>query len=238
MITFLVPTFNEKKNIFLFANSLKNLSLSFEYKILFVDDNSIDGTKQELEDVKKKFNNIDFIIRKEMKRDLTKSLLIGFDNIKDKYTFVLDCDLQHDYKKIQKVVDSIIKDKYDLIIGSRFLSPNQTVALSKKRTLESRVGILLCKFIGINKISDPLSGFFLIKTSLVKNIRNKINTLGFKILLTILFMCKNKILVKEIPIEFDKRIYGYSKLNLKVRILFLQQIMKLFYYRIINIFKK
>ena len=232
MITFLVPTYNEKENIILFADSIKKLNLNFNYNILFIDDNSIDGTKEELKQVKKQFCNVDYIIRNEKKRDLTKSLLIGFNKIKDKYIFVLDCDLQHDYKKIQMVVDTSIKEDYDLIIGSRFINSKQNIDLSKKRTFESRVGVYFCKLIGIYNISDPLSGFFLIKTSIVNEIKNKIKTYGFKILLTILFLSNNKISVKEIPIEFKKRKYGYSKLDFKVRYLFLQQIIKLFYYRL------
>tara|TARA_B100000927_G_C16462382_1_gene468358 strand:- start:78 stop:785 length:708 start_codon:yes stop_codon:yes gene_type:complete len=232
MITFLVPTYNEKENVILFANSIKKLNLNFKYNILFVDDNSVDGTQEELKRIKNLFNNIDYIIRREEKRDLTQSLVIGFNNIKDKYIFVLDCDLQHDYKKIQLVFDTFIKEDCDLIIGSRFINNKKNIGLSKKRTLESMAGIYFCKLIGINNFSDPLSGFFLIKTSIVKKIKNKINTYGFKILLTILFLSNNKISVKEIPIEFKKRKFGYSKLDFKVRFLFLQQILKLFFYKL------
>ena len=232
MITFLVPTYNEKDNINLFTNSIKKLSLNFKYNILFVDDNSIDGTQEELKRIKKLFSNVDYIIRREKKRDLTQSLVIGFNNVKDKYIFVLDCDLQHDYKKIQLVFDTFVKEDCDLIIGSRFINNKQNIGLSKKRTLESRVGIYFCKLIGVNKFSDPLSGFFLIKTSVVKKIKNKIDTYGFKILLTILFLSNNKISIKEMPIEFKKRQYGFSKLDFKVRFLFLKQILKLFFYKL------
>ena len=54
MITILVPTFNENKNIFLFVETIKKINLRFKYNILFVDDNSNDGTLHELIRVKKK----------------------------------------------------------------------------------------------------------------------------------------------------------------------------------------
>ena len=78
MITFLIPTYNEKNNIFLLVNTLINLKLDLKFNILFVDDNSNDGSLLEFNNVKKKFDNVDFIIRKEKKRDLTQSLLKAF----------------------------------------------------------------------------------------------------------------------------------------------------------------
>lgn len=227
MITFLVPTYNEKENIILFADSIKKLNLNFNYNILFIDDNSIDGTKEELKQVKKQFCNVDYIIRNEKKRDLTKSLLIGFNKIKDKYIFVLDCDLQHDYKKIQLMIENIVSNDYDLVIGSRFIKNGQNILMKKRRIFESKLGIYLCRFLGINEIKDPLSGFFIIKSEILFKIKNKIKTRGFKILLTILCLSKNNLKYKELAIKFNKRMYENSKLNIKIKLLFLEQIIRL-----------
>ena len=227
MITFLVPTYNEKENIYLFINTIKKLNLDYKYNILFVDDNSIDGTKNKLLSAKEEFDNIDYIIRFKKKRDLTQSLVLGIDLIKDKYTIILDCDLQHEVIKINELVETIIKEKFDIVIGSRFIKNSQNINMSNKRILESRIAIVICYLLGIKKIKDPLSGFFIIETKLLKNIKKKINTRGFKILFTILFLYKNKISTKEIPIKFDKRIYGKTKLNFRVKLLFLEQVLKL-----------
>ena len=99
--------------------------------------------------------------------------------------------------------------------------------MSNKRILESRIAIMICHLLGIREIKDPLSGFFIIETKLLKNIKEKINTRGFKILFTILYLYKNKISTKEIPIKFNKRIHGKTKLNLRIKLLFLEQILKL-----------
>ena len=64
MITFLVPTFNEKQNIFIFIDTINNLKLNFDYEILFVDDNSDDGTYDELVRAKNFYGNVNFFIRK------------------------------------------------------------------------------------------------------------------------------------------------------------------------------
>ena len=227
MITFLVPTYNEKENIYLFISSIKKLNLDYKYNILFVDDNSIDGTKTKLLNAKEEFDNINYIVRFNKKRDLTQSLVLGIDEIKDKYTIILDCDLQHEVTKINELVETIIKEKFNIVIGSRFIRNTQNIKMSNKRILESKIAIMICYLLGIKKIKDPLSGFFIIETKLLKSIKNKINTRGFKLLFTILFLYKNKISTKEIPIKFNKRIHGQTKLNFRVKLLFLEQIFKL-----------
>lgn len=227
MITILVPTFNENKNIFLFVETIKKINLRFKYNILFVDDNSNDGTLHELIRVKKKYNNIEYIVRKENHRDLTQSLVYAINYIKDKYTLVMDCDLQHDYNKIYLIIDKIVKNDCDLVIGSRFIKDGQNILMNKRRIFESKLGIFLCKFLGINDIKDPLSGFFIIRSELLFNLKHKIKTRGFKILLTILYLYKNKLNYYELPIKFNKRLYENSKLNYRVKILFLEQILRL-----------
>lgn len=227
MINFLVPTFNEKKNIYEFINTINRLNLKLDHNILFVDDNSNDGTIEELVRAKKEFYNIDYLVRNEKKRDLTQSLVFGINYLKEKYTLVMDCDLQHDYRKIEILIKNISENNFDLVIGSRFIKDGQNISMNRRRMLESKLGILLCRFIGISNIMDPLSGFFIIKTNLLKKIKNKIKTRGFKILLTILYLLKNELEYKELPIKFNKRVYEKSKLNLKVKVLFLEQILRL-----------
>ena len=163
MITFLVPTYNERENIYLFINAIKKLNLEYEYNILFVDDNSIDGTKNKLLSAKEEFENIDYIIRLKKKRDLTQSLVLGVNLIKDKYTIILDCDLQHEVIKINQLIETIIKEKFDIVIGSRFINNSQNIKMSNKRMLESRIAIMICYLLGIKEVKDPLSGFLLLK---------------------------------------------------------------------------
>ena len=227
MITFLVPTFNEKKNIYVFINTINNLGLNIDYNIFFVDDNSNDGTLEKLESAKKEFNNINFVIRKEKYRDLTQSLVLAIDKLKSKYTMVIDCDLQHDHNKIKLIIENIIENNFDLVIGSRFIKNGQNILMNRKRIIESKLGIILCRFLGIKKIYDPLSGFFIIRTELLFKIKNKIKTRGFKILLTILYLYKNQLNYNELPIKFNVRMYEKSKLNLRVKILFLEQLLRL-----------
>ena len=108
-----------------------------------------------------------------------------------------------------------------------FIKNGQNILMNKRRIIESRLGILLCKFLGINEVQDPLSGFFIIKSNILVNLKDKIKTRGFKILLTILYLYKNKIKYNEFPIKFNQRLHEKSKLNLRIKFLFLEQIIRL-----------
>ena len=139
----------------------------------------------------------------------------------------MDADLQHDTKVISSFYNLIKDNKYDLIIGSRFLDKSFINDLSMTRKIMSKSGNFISYFLGIKNIKDPLSGFFMIKTSIFKSISKKIDTEGFKILLTILVLLNKRIKTKEIQINFFSRKFGKSKLKFKIIIKFLVQIFKL-----------
>ena len=231
MITILIPTLNEKKNIPIITKSLltNNNLEKIITNIIFIDDNSLDGSDEELNIVSNKFPKVISIIRKDHPKDLTKSILLGLKLVKSEYVCIMDADLQHDINAVGIFYDLIKTNKFDLIIGSRFLDNTFANNLSNTRKILSKSGNLIGYILGIKKIKDPLSGFFMIKTSIFKSISKKIDTDGFKILLTILVILNKKIKIKEIQINFYSRKHGQSKLKSKVLFIFLKQILKLFY---------
>ena len=99
---------------------------------------------------------------------------MGVNLIKDKYTIILDCDLQHEVIKINQLIETIIKEKFDIVIGSRFINNSQNIKMSNKRMLESRIAIMICYLLGIKEVKDPLSGFFIIETKLLKKLKIKL----------------------------------------------------------------
>ena len=231
MITILIPTLNERKNILIITNALlENNDLEkIITNIIFIDDNSSDGTAEELNIVSNKFSKVISVIRKDHSKDLTKSILLGLKLVKSEYVCVMDADLQHDINAVNIFYNLIKTNKSDLIIGSRFLDNSFINNLSNTRKILSKSGNLIGYILGIKDIKDPLSGFFMIKTSIFKSISKKIDTDGFKILLTILVILNKKIKIKEIQINFYSRKHGQSKLKSKVLFIFLKQILKLFY---------
>lgn len=227
MITILVPIYKEKDNILNFVNTIDKILKNIDHEILFVDDNSNDGSINEINKIKEKYSNISYVLRNERDRDFTKSCLLGLDSINNKFVCLTDCDLQHDVKKLPEMINIINSKNYDLLIGSRFVDKNTIIELGKARYFQSKVGNLLCKTIGIDNVSDPLSGFFIIKTDLFKKLKSSINSSGFKILVSLLFNLKKDFKIIEIKTDFFRRREGKSKLKLKIYYFFIRQIFSL-----------
>ena len=117
MISIIVPTYNESKNIHKFIRNIKKLK--FNYELIFVDDNSNDNSYLIFKKIKNK--KINFLIRKSAKKDLSKSVILGVQKAKYENVMVMDCDLQHSLKDANLMKKIFFKNKLDLVIGSRFL---------------------------------------------------------------------------------------------------------------------
>jgi len=230
MITFLIPTYKEFSNIELIVNKINKLYLKYNYNIFFIDDDSKDGSLEKFKILKKNHKNIDYYIRKSSARDLTQSIIYALQFIDTKYIVIMDCDLQHDVNAIPIMIDSLIYKNYDLVIGCRNIKKINQL----NRRYISFFGILLTQLTGIPKLKDPLSGFFGLKTLDFKNVSPNIKSRGYKILLSILFYLSKDIKIKEIDFKFYERQNEKSKLNLKVKIFFLLQIMKFIILRFLN----
>ena len=220
MISIIVPTFNESKNISKFLNKLKYCN--FKHEVIFVDDNSQDDSQNIFKKIKRK--NIRFYIRKDKEKDLSKSVLLGVENATFDYVMVMDCDLQHSHKDANYMKKVIFKEKLDMVIGSRFLNKKLRGNLYLLRSIISLIFIAFINFFFIKKTTDPLSGFFICKKKII--IENKKNYFlkGYKILFDIIYNSRCNINSKDLQINFKKRIIGKSKLNIRIVILFFHQI--------------
>ena len=126
MISVVIPTLNEKKNI-------------------FVDDNSSDGTFKEIEKFSEKKKIKGFKRKKD--RDLTKSVIYGVLKTKCENILVMDCDLQHDVSYIFKMWKKYKKSKYEIVIGSRFGKNSFFGNLGFLRSIISKTAILLINIV-------------------------------------------------------------------------------------------
>ena len=220
MISIIVPTLNESKNILKFVKNLR--FLKFKYELIFVDDNSSDNSNQIFKKIKNK--KINFIIRKAKKKDLSKSVLLGIDKSRYNNVMIMDCDLQHSLKDANKMKSIFFKNKLDLIIGSRFLKKKYFGNIFFIRSMFSLFFIFVINLIFVKKTTDPLSGFFICKKAIVKKNKKNFFSRGYKILFDIIYNTNSYIKIKDIQINFKNRVGGKSKLSLKIILMFLTQI--------------
>ncbi len=221
MISIIVPTLNESKNIEKFIKNLKKIN--FKYELIFVDDNSWDDTKKIIKKIK--YKNIKFILRKNKTRDLSRSVMTGIEKSLYNHILVLDCDLQHDIQNANLMNKIIFKKKLDLVVGSRFLNTKYSGNLGFFRSLFSLFFITIINLLFQKKTTDPLSGFFMCKKKIILQNKKNYFLKGYKILFDILYNSQENLKMCDVQINFQKRKSGTSKLNLRIVKIFVNQLL-------------
>lgn len=215
----IIPTFNEKNNIYELIKKIEK-SISVNYEIIFADDNSTDGTLKELKKYKNK--NIKFIINRGP-NNLSKCVIMAVHRSRYEHLIIMDADLQHDPKYINQLIDIQNKKNSDIVVGCRDFKKIE--GLSLIRFIASKILIKII-FITVGKIiSDPMSGFFLIKKKIFIKSIPKLYAKGFKILIDLISVnktCK----IHIFKIKFRNRVKHKSKMNLKVLLTLISFIIK------------
>ena len=141
-ISIIIPIYIEEKNIFKLTNKIRKSLKSVKYEIIFVDDNSKDGTKKILKKLKKEYKYFDFIIRKK-KKDLTQSCFDGIEKSKYNFILIMDGDLQHNPKYVLKMIDKYYSKNADVVVATRDLFYGKNPGLNYFRKLFSIILIIL-----------------------------------------------------------------------------------------------
>lgn len=232
MISLIIPTYNEEENIaVIIQRSLRNLKKCKEdFEILVVDDNSKDNTGKIVRKIAK--NQPVRLIVRTRDKGLSQSVRRGFKEAKGDIIGVIDADLSHPPELIPKLVKPLRDNRADITIGSRYTKGGGVVNWPMKRILISKFATILAR--PLTKVRDPMTGYFFLKKSVIKNKDKEMTSKGYKILLEILVKgnCKKPI---EIPMIFKDRVKGTSKIGSKVIFNYLEQLMTLYHYKI---FKK
>ena len=209
----IIPTYNEKKNISILVNKIEKFLKEKNYEIIVVDDNSNDGSIHIFHDIKKKYKKFHYYIRKEKKRDLSKSIILGVKKSKFKNLIVMDGDLQHNPKYLPILIKKFNTEKQDILVAVRNFKKRS--GLSFFRFFLSVFLIKLIHLIFKKMTSDPMSGFFVVKKKIFILNKKKLYGEGFKILFDLIYNHHN-IIVTDHLIKFDLRRNNKSKMNLKV----------------------
>tara|TARA_B100001179_G_C18587400_1_gene402900 strand:+ start:660 stop:1757 length:1098 start_codon:yes stop_codon:yes gene_type:complete len=213
-LTIIIPTLNEGLNVYPLyekINAIFNEEKNIKWEIVFVDDNSSDNTRTEIEKIAKKDSRIK-LIHRIGRSGLSSACIEGMRATKSNFVLVMDGDLQHDESLIPKMYKKIINENLDIVIGSRF-EKFASLNLPKLRLFGTRGASFLIRTILGIRLKDPLSGFFIIKRDYLNKYINKLSGLGFKILLDIVSLNPKKIKFQELAFHFKKRSHGESKLD-------------------------
>ncbi len=219
-LTVIVPTYNECDNAPKLIRRLRTLLAGIRWNVIFVDDNSPDGTAQTIKSVAAICPEIQ-CIRRVNRRGLAGAVTEGVLASAAPYVAVMDADLQHDERLLTRMLEVMRSGEADLVVASRFLNNGQADGLSPMRKKISRFANRFANKLLGTSLSDPMSGFFMVKREQFDAVSAKLSDEGFKVLLDLITASPAPLRIAELPFEFAPRGAGESKLDLKVALDFL-----------------
>lgn len=210
-ISIIIPTLNEAGNIApLFTRILTSFQGSaIRPEIIIVDDNSTDTTRQEAFEFATKTNLK--VLHRTKERGLSTAVIAGAKAATSDTIVVMDADLSHPPERLPALIEPLLNQSHDMVIGSRYTKGGATVGWPVRRRIASRLASFPAQL--LTSTLDPLAGFFAIKKEML--LRAGAHASGFKIGLEAI-CCNRNIRVTEIPISFTDRNYGTSKMDGKV----------------------
>ena len=219
-LTIVIPTLNERDNI---EPLMERLALTLDgvsWEALFVDDDSSDGTLDVLYALSRRSAQVRFIWRVG-RRGLTSACVEGLAASSAPYLAVMDADMQHDETLLYEMLTILKSGEAELVNGSRYVAGGGVGGWNAGRHRLSQLGTRLGQSILKTHLTDPLSGFFMLRRELFEEAVDRMSGLGFKILLDLVSSLRRPVCTRELPYTFRERKAGESKLNTLVSLEYL-----------------
>ena len=225
-LAIIIPTYNEKENL---PRLIKEIFFQLKKddittEVIVVDDNSPDGTGKVAEDLSKKYPLK--VINRPAKTGLATAVMDGIRATSSEIIGVMDSDLSHDPSVIPKMLDAIVRQKNQLVVGSRYVKGGKIENWPFLRKLISWVAIVIA--FPFTKIKDRTSGYFFFRREVIDGI--DLNPTRFKIGLEIMVKGNYK-RWKEIPYVFRNRAEGKSKFDFNEIKNYLSQLKSFMFYK-------
>ncbi|MDB5641362.1 MAG: Dolichyl-phosphate beta-D-mannosyltransferase [Hyphomicrobiales bacterium] len=208
----IVPTFNERENVAELARRIDIVLSNVSYEIIYVDDDSRDGTLQVLREMAESDARIR-LVHRIGRRGLSSAVVEGIQSSAAPCFAVIDADLQHDETLLSAMFEAISADKADLVVGSRYVSGGGVGDWSKSRQLVSRFATWMSGLVLKAHLGDPMSGYFAMNRSTFDEAARRLSQQGYKILLDVVASLPTAPRVLELPYVFSARVHGESKLD-------------------------
>jgi dolichol-phosphate mannosyltransferase len=220
ILSVIVPSFNECPNVAPMVAKLDAALAGLAWEVIYVDDNSPDGTSREVRRIARNDPRVR-CIRRIGRRGLASAVIEGALSSSADYVAVIDGDLQHDETRLPVMLRALQAGGYDIAVGSRHVEGGDSAGLpSRFRHVLSDGGIWLARAFLPVRLTDPMSGFFMLPRPLFENLARGLNGQGFKILLDLVLSSASPLRVLEVPARFRERAAGESKLDALVAIQF------------------
>ncbi len=212
-LTIVAPAFNESANLPMLAERLSKALAGIAWQLLVVDDDSPDGTAEAAKALARHDGRI-ACIRRLKRRGLAGAVIEGAMASAAPYVAVIDADLQHDETLLPAMLAALREDRADLVVGSRYVGEGTAAGgLSLVRGAGSRFANRLARMALRADVTDPVSGFFMVRREVFDEVAPKLSDQGFKILFDLIASRTTPMRILELPYNFNARQAGESKLD-------------------------
>ncbi len=216
-LSIVVPTYNEKGNVSELVSRLGRVLNGIEWEVIFVDDDSPDQTHSLVKEIAQTDSKVR-CIRRIGRRGLAGACIEGMLSSSAPVVAVMDADLQHDEEILPRML-SEISSGAELVVGSRYVDGGtSTEGLTAVRQWGSSFATSLARKFLKTRISDPMSGFFMMRRDKFEEVAPHLSKDGFKLLLDITASASTPLRTVEVPFTFKMRVEGESKLDTLVTV--------------------
>jgi len=220
-LTVVAPTFNERGNVARLVEKLDLTLAGIAWEVIFVDDNSPDGTAELVKQIAASDTRVR-CLRRVGRRGLAGAVVEGALASAAPFVAVIDADMQHDETLLPRMLDMLRAGDVDLVVGSRYLdAAGLENGFSPARKAASQFANALGRKALKVEVSDPVSGFFMLRREVMDRVAPELETTGFKILFDIIASQPEPLRVRELPYAFAAREAGESKLDNRVALEYL-----------------
>jgi dolichol-phosphate mannosyltransferase len=214
-VAVVVPTLNEAANVAALIDQLSVVLAGRGWEVVFVDDNSGDGTSDVVRRIGRESRHVR-IVQRVGRRGLSSAVIEGILATAAPVIAVMDGDLQHGEEALPNLLAAIESGDADIAVGTRYDLGGSTGNWDARRERMSRWATRMGQVALGTTVSDPMSGFFAIRRDAFERSMPRLSAIGFKILLDILASAPTPLRVAEVPYTFRARTAGESKIGARV----------------------
>ena len=211
-LSIVVPTFNERDNVVELVQRLTRALGNTAWEVVFVDDDSPDGTADLVRELARTNSRVRCLQRIE-RRGLSSACVEGMLSSAAPFLAVIDGDLQHDERLLPRMLEILKNEQIDIVVGSRYAPGGGIGEWDAKRARMSRIAVRLSRALVPPSLTDPMSGFFMVRSDVLQATAHQLSAIGFKILADLFASSSQELRFRELPYQFRNRHAGESKLD-------------------------
>ena len=208
----IVPAFNESENVDRLIERLQQCLEGLSWEVVFVDDDSPDQTADRVRALGSRDIRVR-CVQRIGRRGLSSACIEGMLATSAPYLAVIDADLQHDESLLPQMLAVLKQGEVDIVVGSRYTGDGDFGDLDARRVRMSRLATRFSRLLVPASLTDPMSGFFMLRRESFTNSVRHLSALGFKLLVDLFASSPQPLRFKELPYRFRARTAGVSKLD-------------------------